>query len=200
MSSCCWSVAVRPGPTRPGPVRSISPRPVSVSLTWSEYGGSVAVQPGSLVSVLPGPAAEARVRVGDDVTVASCPVPSRRVASRPVSSRSSSSIESQASRPCSAARCTSPTPLGRPALTDRRDATARRHDEPPRPTQQSRFDEIPLTETSSSTNLAAVPIYEISYDHLTIMPKLRSTSDGRLIYKTSHKGRKAFLRHDSLAS
>jgi len=197
MSSCCWSVAVRPGPTRPGPVRSISPRPVSVSLTWSEYGGSVAVQPGSLVSVLPGPAAEARVRVGDDVTVAgttcpvrrvqSRPVLSRRVASRPVSSRSSSSIESQASRPCSAARCTSPTPLGRPALTDRRDATARRHDEPPRPTQQSRFDEIPLTEKSSSTNLAAVPIYEISYDHLTIMPKLRSTSDGRLIYKTSHK-------------
>jgi len=32
-----------------------------------------------------------------------------------------------------------------------------------------------------------------SYDHLTIMPKLRSTYDGRLIYKTSYKGRKAFL-------
>jgi len=87
MSSCCWSVAVRPGPTRPGPVRSISPRPVSVSLTWSEYGGSVAVQPGSLVSVLPGPAAEARVRVGDDVTVAGTTCPVRRVQSRPVLSR-----------------------------------------------------------------------------------------------------------------
>ena len=38
-----------------------------------------------------------------------------------------------------------------------------------------------------------------SYDYLTIMPKLRSTYDGRLIYKTSHEGRKAFLRYDSLA-
>ena len=28
---------------------------------------------------------------------------------------------------------------------------------------------------------------------------LRSTYDGRLIYKTSHEGRKAFLRYDSLA-
>ena len=26
-----------------------------------------------------------------------------------------------------------------------------------------------------------------SYDYLTIMPKLRSTYDGRLIYKTSYK-------------
>ena len=38
-----------------------------------------------------------------------------------------------------------------------------------------------------------------SYDYLTIMPKLRSTYDGRLIYKTSYEGRKAFLRYDSLA-
>jgi len=29
-------------------------------------------------------------------------------------------------------------------------------------------------------------IYKISYDNLTIMLKLRSTYDGRLIYKTSH--------------
>jgi len=43
------------------------------------------------------------------------------------------------------------------------------------------------------------PIYKISYDNLTIMPKLRSTYDGRLIYKTSYEGRKAFLRYDSLA-
>ena len=38
-----------------------------------------------------------------------------------------------------------------------------------------------------------------SSDYLTIMPKLRSTYDGRLIYKTSYEGRKAFLRYDSLA-
>ena len=38
-----------------------------------------------------------------------------------------------------------------------------------------------------------------SYDYLTIMPKLRSTYDGRLIYETSYEGRKAFLRYDSLA-
>jgi len=43
------------------------------------------------------------------------------------------------------------------------------------------------------------PIYKISYDNLTIMPKLRSTYDGRLIYKTSYEGRKAFLGYDSLA-
>jgi len=44
------------------------------------------------------------------------------------------------------------------------------------------------------------PIYKISYDNLTIMPKLRSTYDIRLIYKkTSYEGRKAFLRYDSLA-
>ena len=38
-----------------------------------------------------------------------------------------------------------------------------------------------------------------SYDYLTIMPKLLSTYDGRLINKTSYKRRKAFLRYDSLA-
>ena len=32
------------------------------------------------------------------------------------------------------------------------------------------------------------------YDYLTIMPKLRSTYDGRLIYKTSYKECKASLR------
>jgi len=31
------------------------------------------------------------------------------------------------------------------------------------------------------------------------MPKLRSTYDVRLIYKTSYEGRKSFLRYDSLA-
>jgi len=35
-------------------------------------------------------------------------------------------------------------------------------------------------------------IYKISYDYLTIMPKLRSTYDGRLIYQTSYNEWKAF--------
>jgi len=43
------------------------------------------------------------------------------------------------------------------------------------------------------------PIYKMSCDYLTIMPKLRSTYDGSLIYKTSHEERKAFLAYDSLA-
>jgi len=38
-----------------------------------------------------------------------------------------------------------------------------------------------------------------SCDYLTIVPNIRSTYDGRLIYKTSYKGRKAFLKCDSLA-
>ena len=38
-----------------------------------------------------------------------------------------------------------------------------------------------------------------SYDYLTIMPKLRSTYDGRLIYKASYEERKVFLFYDSLA-
>jgi len=32
-----------------------------------------------------------------------------------------------------------------------------------------------------------------------IIPKLRSTYDGRLIYQTSYEEGKAFLRYDSLA-
>jgi len=38
-----------------------------------------------------------------------------------------------------------------------------------------------------------------SYDYLTIMPKLRSTYNRRLIHKTSNEGRKAFLGYNSLA-
>jgi len=38
-----------------------------------------------------------------------------------------------------------------------------------------------------------------SYDYLTIMPKLRSTYDGRLVYKTPHEESRAFHRYDSLA-
>ena len=37
-----------------------------------------------------------------------------------------------------------------------------------------------------------------SYDFLTIMPMLRSTNNGRLIYTTSYEGSKAILRYDSL--
>jgi len=35
--------------------------------------------------------------------------------------------------------------------------------------------------------------------YLTIMPKLQSTYEGRLIYKTSYEERKVFLRFNSLA-
>ena len=38
-----------------------------------------------------------------------------------------------------------------------------------------------------------------SHDYLTIMRKLRSTYDGRLFYKKSYKGHKAFLAYNSLA-
>jgi len=38
-----------------------------------------------------------------------------------------------------------------------------------------------------------------SYDYCTILPKLRSTYDGRLIYRTSYKEREAFRRYDTLA-
>ena len=36
-------------------------------------------------------------------------------------------------------------------------------------------------------------IYKISYDNLTIMPKLRSTYDRSLIYKTSYMNEKLFV-------
>ena len=38
-----------------------------------------------------------------------------------------------------------------------------------------------------------------SYDYLKIMQKLRSTYDGRLIFKTSYNEWKAFHRQDSRA-
>jgi len=38
-----------------------------------------------------------------------------------------------------------------------------------------------------------------SYDYLTIMPTLRSTYDGCLVYKTSYEECKPFLRYNSLA-
>ena len=60
---------------------------------------------------------------------------------------------------------------------------------------------LPLT-VSSFSKIQGPDLQNIlrqSYDYLTIMPKLRSTYDGRLIYKTSNEGRKAFLGYDSLA-
>jgi len=50
-----------------------------------------------------------------------------------------------------------------------------------------------------SLEISGGPIYKISCNYLTIMPKLRPTYDGRLIYQTSYEGRKAFLRYNSLA-
>jgi len=44
-------------------------------------------------------------------------------------------------------------------------------------------------------NVSKGPIYKISYDNLT-MSNLRSNDDGRLIYKTSYEGRKAFHGHE----
>jgi len=41
-------------------------------------------------------------------------------------------------------------------------------------------------------------ILRLSYDCLTIMPKLRSTYGGRPIYQTSYEDRKAFPGHDLL--
>ena len=38
-----------------------------------------------------------------------------------------------------------------------------------------------------------------SYDYLTITPKLRSTYDRSLIYKSPNTERKAFHKYDSLA-
>ena len=38
--------------------------------------------------------------------------------------------------------------------------------------------------------------YYYYYDYLAIMPELRSTYDGRLVYQTSYEEREAFLRYD----
>jgi len=43
-----------------------------------------------------------------------------------------------------------------------------------------------VTLTFEGVLLSRGPIYKIYYDYLTIMPKLRSTYDGRLIYKTAY--------------
>ena len=41
------------------------------------------------------------------------------------------------------------------------------------------------------------PIYTVSYDDLTIMPKLLSTYGGCVIYETSYEYRKVNLRYNS---
>ena len=62
----------------------------------------------------------------------------------------------------------------------------------------SRLDEN-AAKTSNAGHDAKVQNMEVTYDNLTIMPKLRSTYDRRLIHKTSYEGRKAFLGYNSLA-
>ena len=52
---------------------------------------------------------------------------------------------------------------------------------------------------SAASGEARGPIYKISYDNLPIMPKLRSTYDGRRVCNTSFEERRVFLRYDSLA-
>ena len=49
-----------------------------------------------------------------------------------------------------------------------------------------------VTLTFEGVLLSRGPIYKISYDYLTIMPKLRSTYDGRVIYKTAYNEWKVF--------
>jgi len=62
------------------------------------------------------------------------------------------------------------------------------------------FDAVGWTEGRASAGGPDLQnILRQSYDYLTIMPKLRSTYDGRLIYKTSYEELRAFLRHDSPA-
>jgi len=41
-------------------------------------------------------------------------------------------------------------------------------------------------------------MYKLSYDYLTIMPKLQSTYDGRQVYKISYGECGAVFRYDSL--
>ena len=52
---------------------------------------------------------------------------------------------------------------------------------------------------SSAPSARHVLVRPQSYSYLTIISKLRSTYDERLINKTSYEGCKAFLKYDSLA-
>ena len=61
----------------------------------------------------------------------------------------------------------------------------------------SRLDEN-AAKTSNAGHDAKVQNMEVTYDNLTIMPKLRLTYDRRLIHKTSYEGHKAFLAYNSL--
>jgi len=56
-----------------------------------------------------------------------------------------------------------------------------------------------VTAKSSDLGPDLQNILRQSYDYLTIMLKLRSTYDERLIYKTSYEEHKAFLTYDLLA-
>jgi len=55
------------------------------------------------------------------------------------------------------------------------------------------------SETSCTTRARFTKYLTIFYDYLTIILKLRSTYDRRLLHKTSYEGRKAFLWYNSLA-
>jgi len=60
---------------------------------------------------------------------------------------------------------------------------------------------LPETMTETETEILEPDLQNIlrqSYDYRTIMQALRSTYDGRLIYKTSYEERKIFLGYDSL--
>ena len=65
-----------------------------------------------------------------------------------------------------------------------------------RPTRPGRLCRDP---ESDNLGLDLQNILRQSYDYLTIMPKLRSTYDGRLIHETSYEERKDFLMCNSLA-
>ena len=64
-------------------------------------------------------------------------------------------------------------------------------------TQRRKSDPAVKSKTGLGPDL--LNILRQSYDYLTMMPKLRSTFDRRLIHKTSYEGRKDSLKFNSLA-
>ena len=88
-------------------------------------------------------------------------------------------------RSCWSTTCTTRRPRCDHTVHESRNATVSSSVARPRPRPRSQ-----------STDLGPdlQNILRQSYDYLTITTKLRSTCDGRLICKTPHKGRWAFLR------
>ena len=64
--------------------------------------------------------------------------------------------------------------------------------------QSSSGTSLTCTQTFSNISICSHPAAWFT-KYLAEIPKLRSSYDGRLIYKTSYTGHKAFLRHNSLA-